>query len=78
MITRAERLRAASRIRREQQRQELRQAILTAASDVFLAQGYAGFSVRQVAERIGYSAATIYLYFQDKDDLLFAVVDEGF
>lgn len=34
--------------------------------------------MRQVAERIGYSATTIYLYFKDKDDLLFTVVDQGF
>ncbi len=32
----------------------------------------------KVAERIGYSPTTIYLYFRDKDDLLFTVVDEGF
>ncbi len=31
-----------------------------------------------MAERIGYSPTTIYLYFRDKDDLLFTVVDEGF
>ena len=34
--------------------------------------------MRQVAERIGYSATTIYLYFENKDDLLFSVVDQGF
>jgi AcrR family transcriptional regulator len=31
-----------------------------------------------VAERISYSATTIYRYYEDKDDLLFAVVHEGF
>lgn len=34
--------------------------------------------MRQVAEQIGYSPGTIYLYFQDKDDLLFHVADHGF
>jgi AcrR family transcriptional regulator len=34
--------------------------------------------MRHLAEEIGYSAATLYLYFRDKDDLLFTVVDEGF
>jgi AcrR family transcriptional regulator len=34
--------------------------------------------MRRVAERIGYSATTIYRYYEDKDDLLFAVVNEGF
>ena len=76
--TRSDRLRAASRQRREQEKQEVRQAILDAAGALFLEQGYAGFSLRQVAEHIGYSATTIYLYFSDKDDLLFTLADEGF
>ena len=76
--TRAERVRRASRRRREDEKQELRQAILQAAGQLFVEQGYERFSLRQVAELIGYSATTIYLYFKDKDDLLFAVVDEGF
>lgn len=76
--TRAERLREASRLRREAEKQELRQAIIDAAADLFLEKGYEHFSLRQVAERIGYSATTIYLYFQDKDDLLFTVVDQAF
>jgi AcrR family transcriptional regulator len=33
--------------------------------------------MRKVAERVGYTATTIYRYFTDKDDLLFAVVAEG-
>lgn len=76
--TRAERLQDASRQRREQQKQEVREAILDAAGALFLEQGYERFSLRQVAERIGYSATTIYLYFNDKDDLLFTVADQGF
>lgn len=72
------RIRKASRNRREQEKEELRQAILKAAGTLFLEQGYERFSMRQLAESIGYSAATLYLYFRDKDDLLFTVVDEGF
>ena len=76
--TQTQRLRQAIRHRRDQEKQELRQAILTAAGELFLEQGYERFSLRKVAERIGYSPTTIYLYFRDKDDLLFTVVDEGF
>lgn len=76
--TRAARVRKASRERREQEKQDLRAAILRAASQLFAEHGYERFSLRQVAETIGYSPTTIYLYFKDKDDLLFAVVDEGF
>ncbi|KYG07902.1 porin [Sorangium cellulosum] len=76
--TQAERLQASSLQRREQQKENLRGAILAAAGELFLEQGYEAFSMRQVAERIGYSATTIYRYYEDKDDLLFAIVHEGF
>jgi AcrR family transcriptional regulator len=76
--TRAERVRSASRARREAQRAGLRHAILDAAATLFVEEGYANFSMRRVAERIGYSATTLYRHFTDKDELLFAVVDQGF
>ena len=50
---------------------------MKAAGELFLKHGYEGFSLRQVAEQIGYSPGTIYLYFDNKDDLLRALADEG-
>src|SRR4026207_849546 len=76
--TRAERLRDASRQRRDQGKQCGRLATRDAAAQLFHEHGYERFSLRQVAERIGYSPTTIYLYFTDKDDLLFTVADVGF
>lgn len=76
--TRQARIRQRSAERREQQKQELRRTILEAATRLFEEQGYEGFSLRQVAEAIGYSPTAIYLYFADKDDLLFAVCQQGF
>lgn len=68
----------ASRERRAREKQALRESILRAAGDVFLERGYDGLSMRHVAERIGYTATTIYLYFRNKDDLLFALLNEGY
>jgi AcrR family transcriptional regulator len=76
--TQSERIKNASRKRREQKKQETRQAIIDAASALFLEHGYENFSLRQVAEQIGYSPGTIYLYFSDKDELLFTLADIGF
>lgn len=76
--TRTQRTRNASRQRREQQKEDLRQTILDAAAKLLLEHGYEGFSLRQVAEHIGYTPTTIYLYFEDKADLLFAVVDGAY
>ncbi len=76
-VTRAERVRKASSQRREQEKEQLREAIIQAASELLLEHGYDNFSLRQVAERIGYSATTIYLYFKDKDELVFTLIDEA-
>lgn len=76
--TLAERLRAASLERRDLQKHDLREAIFRAASELLLEDGYAHFSLRKLAERIGYSATTIYRYYADKDALIFAVIEHGF
>jgi AcrR family transcriptional regulator len=78
MANQDKRIQAASRRRREQQKAETRQAIIEAATALFIEHGYNGFSLRGVAEQIGYSPGTIYLYFKDKDALLFQLADEGF
>jgi AcrR family transcriptional regulator len=76
--TRAARIRDRSSKRRERRKEALRQTILDAASSLFVEHGYEQFSLRQVAERIGYTATTIYHHFADKDELLFEVLLEGF
>ena len=76
--TQSERIKKASAKRRKQQKLETRRAILDAAVELFTEHGYENFSLRQVAEAIGYSPTTIYLYFENKDDLLFHAAMEGF
>jgi AcrR family transcriptional regulator len=76
--TRDDRIKHASRRRRKEDRAQLRQEILDAASQLFMERGYESFSLREVAEKIGYSPGTIYLYFDNKDDILFTLADEGF
>ncbi len=51
-----------------------REAILDAAGEVFLEQGYAAASMDNVAARAGVSKATIYAHFTSKDDLFRAMV----
>jgi AcrR family transcriptional regulator len=76
--TRVARTKAASLERRESRKRELREQILQAAGEEFVQHGPEGFSLRRVAERIGYSPTTIYLYFQNKEDLLLSTVEDGF
>lgn len=53
-------------------------SILDAARDLFVAEGYHNVSIRKIAERIEYSPAAIYSYFPSKDDIFFALAEEGF
>ncbi len=53
-----------------------RQAILAAACDVFLEMGYGAATIDQVINRVGGSKRTVYGYFNGKEALFAAVVDE--
>jgi len=64
--------------RQRQARDVTRRAILDAALDLFVADGYAQVSMRNIAARVGYSPAAIYSYFASKDDIFYALAEEGF
>jgi AcrR family transcriptional regulator len=64
--------------RQERDREAVRRAILDAARELFVAEGFQNVSIRKVAERIEYSPAALYGYFASKDDIFFALAEEGF
>ena len=64
--------------RKERDRVEMRQRIIDAAIEMFLKEGYEKTSIRNIAEKIEYSPATIYLYYKDKDELLYDVQAQAF
>jgi AcrR family transcriptional regulator len=66
------------RERQDRERLAVRQSILDAARDLFVTEGYRHVSIRKIAERIEYSPAAIYSYFPSKDDIFFALAEEGF
>lgn len=64
--------------RQDRDRQAVRDSILDAARELFLADGYRHVSIRKIAERIEYSPAALYSYFPSKDDIFYALAEEGF
>ena len=64
--------------RQERDREAVRRSILDAARELFVAEGFQNVSIRKIAERIEYSPAAIYGYFPSKDDIFFALAEEGF
>ncbi|HMK48662.1 MAG TPA: TetR/AcrR family transcriptional regulator [Thermodesulfovibrionales bacterium] len=64
--------------KRAKRKEEFRKEILDSAREIFINDGYDRFSMRKLAEKIDYSPTTIYIYFKNKDDLLFAICEEFF
>jgi AcrR family transcriptional regulator len=64
--------------RQERDREAVRRSILDAARELFVSEGYRNVSIRKIAEKIEYSPANIYGYFPSKDDIFYALAEEGF
>jgi AcrR family transcriptional regulator len=64
--------------RQERDREAVHRAILDAARELFVTEGYRNVSIRKIAEKIEYSPAALYGYFPSKDDIFYALAEEGF
>jgi AcrR family transcriptional regulator len=63
---------------RERRRARNRRHILSAARDLVEESGPLGLSLREVARRSDYSPAALYEYFDSKEELMAALLSEGF
>jgi AcrR family transcriptional regulator len=64
--------------RKENEKSEMKELILNTAMKLFLDKGFNNITIRNIAEKIEYSPATIYLYFKNKDEILYTLRKEGF
>lgn len=64
--------------RKEKQKQEIKKMILDASMKLFVEEGFENVSIRKIAELIEYSPTTVYLYFKDKNEILFNLHELGF
>lgn len=64
--------------RKKRERQNIRRLILDTAMKLFIEEGFENVTMRRVAEIIEYSPASIYSYFENKDDILYVLYLEGF
>jgi AcrR family transcriptional regulator len=54
---------------------EMPERILEEATRLFVASGYAGISMREIAEAVGVSKAGLYYHFRDKEALFMAILN---
>jgi AcrR family transcriptional regulator len=64
--------------RREKYKADLMADMLKASREIFVQDGYEGFTIRKLANCIGCSPGNIYLYFKDKNAIFDQLVDESF
>jgi AcrR family transcriptional regulator len=55
-----------------------RERILDAATEIAAERGYEGTSIALVSKKCGLPASSIYWHFEDKDDLIAAVIERSF
>ncbi len=63
---------------KESEREDIRSLVLEKSRTLFLKIGYSNISMRRIAKEIGYSPGAIYLYFKNKDEILYELHNEGF
>jgi AcrR family transcriptional regulator len=61
--------------RKNEKKPELRETILQAAQELFLEVGFEHFSMRRLARKVGYSPTTLYIYFRDKQDIIYSLCE---
>jgi TetR/AcrR family transcriptional regulator len=63
--------------RREREKQQRRESIVDAAEKLFFSKDYDDVSMGDIAQEVELNRATIYLYFENKEALCFAVILRG-
>jgi len=61
------------KLTRERRREQTRDVLIAAATEVFAKRGYEGASLEEIAETAGFTRGAIYKNFDGKEDLFFAV-----
>lgn len=69
---------APAAARRARARAETRKRIADAAMRLFVEEGFDQTSMRRIADAVGYTPGALYAYFEDKDEILYSLLDTGF
>lgn len=59
---------------KEREKEEKRNAIVDAAEKLFFSKGFDSVTMGDIAKEVGVNRATLYLYFEDKEEIFFAIV----
>jgi TetR/AcrR family transcriptional regulator len=63
--------------RKEREKEQRRKDIIDSAENLFFERGYDNVSMKDISNEVELSKATLYLYFENKEELFFAIVLRG-
>ena len=64
--------------RKQRQKAQLREQILEAAREIVVREGFRALSMRKLADAVEYAPATLYLHFQNRDEIARELCLKGF
>lgn len=64
--------------RKAREKEELKALILSAAKKLFIENGIERTTIRNIADEIDYSVGTVYVYYKDKNAILYDINSAGF
>lgn len=64
--------------RREKEKEEMKELIISTAKEIIAKEGYDKLSIRKIANKIEYSPSIIYHYFKDKEEIVNTVMRSGY
>jgi AcrR family transcriptional regulator len=64
--------------RRELHKENLRSELITAAHKLVQEEGYDALTIRKLAARVGMAPMSVYSYFKDKQEILYALAEDAF
>lgn len=67
-----------NRLTREETKAQTRQRLIEAATEYFAVKGYEGTAVDELAKHAGYTRGAFYSHFANKEELMKAIIDQGF
>ena len=63
---------------KESERKDIKGLVITTAKRLFRELGYTNVTMRRIADEIGVTPGSIYLYYKNKAEILFEIHNEGF
>ncbi len=67
-----------TRNRNDEDKAKVRKAMLEAAGELLVKDGYDALTLAKVGKRVGFTTTNVYRYFENKDDLIYAAIEDSF